>query len=437
MREQFVKKFNSFREGSAKVMLAISNQRYIVVLKNAMPGYVPFTIMGAIVLLIANFPSQHYLDFMAGVFGANWQAPLNDLMNGAMNIGSLYVIALIAYEMSNYHKDRPILPVILSEGIYIYLSQITTVKGVAMIAISEFGASNMIAAILLGIIVPELYHFLIGHVPTIKMPESVPPMIAQPFEALIPILLIFVLAFGVRTLSAMTPFGTFAAAINGTIGLPMRALSSNIWGYLLAVFFVELLWSLGIHGNNVVMSILTPFLLMNSDANRLAFQAGKKLPYIITNEYFDYFGNVAFYMCIACLLIAKAPQLKQVSRLGFIPGLFHISEPLVFGLPIMYNPFLATEYVLFHVAGAGLTYFVMHIGLVAPLNGTGVPWTTPMILHGFLASGGHISTGIWQLVLAVLYTVGSIPFVRAYDRKLMSDNAKSEREINESANDPV
>ena len=60
MREQFVKKFNSFREGSAKVMLAISNQRYIVVLKNAMPGYVPFTIMGAIVLLIANFPSLNF-----------------------------------------------------------------------------------------------------------------------------------------------------------------------------------------------------------------------------------------------------------------------------------------------------------------------------------------------------------------------------------------
>lgn len=427
-------RFNKLREGTAKVLTAISNERHVTALKNAMAGYVPFTIIGAAILLIGNFPSQGYLNFMAGIFGKNWQAPLNNLMNGSMNIGSLYVVALIAYEMSVQRKLRPILPVILSEGMYIYLAEVTTVKGVAMIAITEFGAGNMIAAIILGLFIPEFYKFLMDHVPTIKLPDSVPPMIAQPFEALIPMALIFILAFIVRALSALTPFGTFAAMINGTIGIPMHALTNNIWGFLLAVFFTELLWSLGIHGNNVVMGILAPFLLMNSDQNRLAFQAGKALPNIITNEFFSYFGNVALYICIAALIIAKSPQLKQVSKLALVPGIFGISEPLVFGLPIMFNPYLATEYVIFHVCGAALTYFVMAIGLVAPLNGTGVPWTTPTILYGFLASGGHISTALWQLVLAILYTLGSIPFVRAYDRKLMRDNAK---QVDEPSNNAV
>lgn len=207
--------FSKLKDKASGVLVAISNEKYIVALKNGMAGYVPFTIIGAIILLIANFPSQHYLDFMASVFGKNWQQPLNDVMNGTMNIASIFIVGLIAFEMADHYKLRPNMPVLLSTGVYIYMCEFKTIGGQTAIVLSEFGAGNMIVAILLGIIVPEIYRFFMERHITIKLPDSVPPMVAQPFESLIPMAIVFAVFFVLRMLIGMTPYHYIAPLISG------------------------------------------------------------------------------------------------------------------------------------------------------------------------------------------------------------------------------
>ena len=62
--------------------------------------------------------------------------------------------------------------------------------------------------------------------------------------------------------------------------------------------------------------------------------------------------------------------------MALVPAIFGIHEPLVFGLPIMYNLYFFIPYVVFPMIGAGLTYFVQSIGLVARLNGTCLLYTS-------------------------------------------------------------
>lgn len=157
----------------------------------------------------------------------------------------------------------------------------------------------------------------------------------------------------------------------------------------------------------------------------MAAQAGNALPNILTNEFQTFTGGIGLYICIACLIICKNKQTKPLCKMALVPAIFGIHEPLVFGLPIMYNLYFFIPYVVFPMIGAGLTYFVQSIGLVARLNGTGVPWTTPAGIYGFLATGGHISGFIWQLVLAALYIALCIPFVKAFDKsKLKEENVE-------------
>lgn len=410
--------FAVIRDKFAEGMGNISTQRHIVALKNGMLGYVPFTMIGSIAILITNFPSQGYLNFMAGIFGENWQAPINELMNGTMNLGALFVVALVANEMSQYHKLHPIMPTLTSMGVFIYMMQLTEVDGAMAIKLSEFGAANFVVSIILGLIIPEMYHFVLKRNWTIKLPEQVPPMVQESFKSIIPMTLIFISFFIVKQLVAFTPYDYLAPMINTVIGIPLKNLTTSIWGYLIAVLIMSLLWGMGIHGTAIVMNVLSPFLLMNSDQNRLAMEAGQELPNILTNEYLSLVGGVSFYIGIAVLLVAKRKELREVSKIGMVPGTFGIHEPLVFGLPIMFNPYLVVPYVILHVLGAGLTYIVMKLGLVARLTGTGVPWTMPPVLYGFLASGGHISTAIWQVILAVIFVVVCIPFVKMYEKDL-------------------
>ncbi len=60
----------------------------------------------------------------------------------------------------------------------------------------------------------------------------------------------------------------------------------------------------GIHGAQVTGPIIEPLLLQNSDVNRIAYQAGKELPNIITYEFlynFVFSGGAGCLFALAIL----------------------------------------------------------------------------------------------------------------------------------------
>ena len=87
------------------------------------------------------------------------------------------------------------------------------------------------------------------------------------------------------------------------------------------------------------------------------------------------------------IFFAKSVQCKELGKLGGVPGLFNINEPILFGLPIVLNPFLLLPFILMPVISGIILYFCMSIGLVPLFSGVMVPWTTPPIISGFLVGG--------------------------------------------------
>ena len=67
---------------------------------------------------------------------------------------------------------------------------------------------------------------------------------------------------------------------------------------------------------------------------------------IVTQQFLDQFINVTgagmtIGLVIYMIFFAKSAQCKELGRLGGVPGLFNINEPILFGTPIVMNPFLA------------------------------------------------------------------------------------------------
>lgn len=409
----------------------LTNQKHINAIKKGMMAYVPFTIIGAIALLIAYFPYQGYIDAVTAILGVKdatvWQNAITSINNAGMNLGAILATVFIAYNLSKEYKEiiDPIYGTALTLGIYFLMIPWQTVDGNLVISTSYFGTGSLIVGILLALVIPELYRYLMEvDVLKIKLPPQVPPMVANSFSSLIPMAIISIIFLALKLIIGMTPYGDIHAMINTVIGGPLTVLTGSVWGYLIALFLTNLLWILGIHGSSIILGgVLGPFLIMLSDQNRLAAQAGNALPNIITNEFNTFIGGVGLYICIACLIVCKNKQTKPLCKMALVPAIFGIHEPLVFGLPIMYNVYFAIPYVVLPIIGTILTYIVQTLGWVAKLNGTGVPWTAPAGIYGFLTTGGHISGFVWQVILAVIYTLICIPFAKAFDRSKLKEEA--------------
>lgn len=57
----------------------------------------------------------------------------------------------------------------------------------------------------------------------------------------------------------------------------------------------------------------------------------------------------------------------------------------------------------------------MSTGLVPPPAGIALPFTTPIVISGYLATGGHISGAILQIVNLAISLVMYYPFFRVWD----------------------
>lgn len=167
-----------------------------------------------------------------------------------------------------------------------------------------------------------------------------------------------------------------------------------------------------------------PILKILSAENLAAFQAGTKLPNIITAQFQDMFATFGgagstLSLIIAMLLICKSKRIKSIGKLSILPGIFGINEPLIFGLPIMLNPLLLIPFALVPTVNIIIAYFCMSTGLVPLTNGVQLPWTTPIIFSGFLTTGWQ--GAVLQLVLLILGIFMYIPFIKILDKQYLKD----------------
>ena len=131
-------------------------------------------------------------------------------------------------------------------------------------------------------------------------------------------------------------------------------------------------------------------------------------------------------LLIAGLFTAKSDQLKSLMKMAFVPGLFNINEPIIFGLPIVFNPYLLVPFVLVPLFAMFITWFAISTGFMAPFSAVQVPWTTPPVIAGFLLDGWQ--GAVIQIVNLAMATVIYFPFLKAQDRAFLKEEQENEAE---------
>lgn len=130
------------------------------------------------------------------------------------------------------------------------------------------------------------------------------------------------------------------------------------------------------------------------------------MPSSITTES----GEVVMYM----FFFAKSKQLKALGKLGIIPALFGINEPILFGAPVVMNPMLAIPFIGMPVIACLIQYFALYTGICPLYGATQIPWTCPPIISGFLLAGWK--SALLQLVILCVSFFVYLPFIKKIDK---------------------
>lgn len=281
------------------------------------------------------------------------------------------------------------------------------------------GSKGIIAALFMGITSTEIFRFVVKKNLVIKLPESVPPMVSRSFSALIPGVLIVTFSLIVNGL-ALAAGTSLHEWIYKMLQVPLQGLTSSVGAITVVGLLNGLLWWFGIHPS-VVNSIVNPMLIANTLENQKLFEAGKLSlgeGHIGTIQMIDQFATIGgagmtIGLIISILLVAKSQRLKMLGNLSAVPALFNINEPLVFGLPIIFNPLMLVPAALAPTVSVLIAYFAQSIGFMPLFNGIQAPWPTPGIFSGFLVGGWQ--GAVVQIVCIAAATVIYYPFVKALD----------------------
>ena len=286
------------------------------------------------------------------------------------------------------------------------------------------GGNGIISAIIMGLIGSWVYTTCIKKNLRIKMPDAVPEGVSNAFSAMIPGF--FIMCYSAIIYQVCQVFGgvSLTELIFKIIQTPMQGLTDNWAGAIIIVLLMSLLFWCGLHGPNIVSGIIYPVLTANSLVNQNLMDQGIKATQANGGHYlvpqlidcFCKFGGVGLTLgfIVAALLVAKSAQVRELSKLSLVPGIFNVNEPMIFGLPIVYNPIMLIPFICAPLVAVILTYGAMVIGFLPAFGAMQVPWTTPPIISGFLLGG-------WQgVVIQVLIFAASIaiwfPFVKMQDK---------------------
>ncbi len=408
-----------------------SQLRYVKIIMNAFMSVAAFSIGASLFTLIRSIPIPFWQTFLTNT-------GLTDILNIPIsmvsNMYAIMVVISIGFEIAKSFDEKPLPAAMIAFGSFMILTPFEatvalqngeeTIRGVAqnVLGLGPLGSQGIFLAMFAGILAARLYVFLIKKNIKINMGNSVPPSVAGMFETMIPAGLVFIVFIVIRLIFAATPYGTAQAFIYGVLQAPLVGIGATPVGASLYLLFAELLWVFGIHGGLITYAALGSVRSAATQANMAAFAAGEAVPYLEWTLLTP-LNNVHVLALTILLIFSKAKQHKSLGKLSIMTSLFNITEPIIFGLPMILNPVMALPFVLLPSINMLLTSFLMRSGIIAMSTGAALASNVPTPIYLWMTTNS-ITGLIWGILLIVLDAAAFYPFFKVAEKQALKQEAE-------------
>lgn len=413
----------------------LSAQRHLKAMQNAFLTLVPFMTIGSFALLLVS-PVMDYTTMDAGIlrtFMEGWTnvadfiSPcLTPIYNITMGMIALYVSIGIGFFLSKHYKMKTLLPTVVTTASFFIIC--CTEEDFSLNA-GYFGAAGMFSAILVSILAFECFRFLVtrkvGYINlgSAGVPEAIADGIGNLFPSMVVLLIVSII-----NAIIMKVAGVGIPELIGLLLTPVSQLIDTPLGFAFLELLVCVCWWFGIHDGFITGPIDT-FLMANFMANAAAYAGGTSandLPYIVTEPFWwsmMLVGGSSCMMGLAFLCLrSKSKHIKTIGKVGIVPSIFNIGEPMMFGLPIVYNSLLFIPYLIISPLCGLVFYFAIDSGFI---NRTIVypGWNMPTPISQFLATLDFRAL-ILAIILLIVSTLIWYPFFKAFEKQKLEEEAQ-------------
>ncbi len=409
--EKFMEKLDSILTPVADVL---SNNKFLRSMANGLIATMPLTLIASIFYLINSIPA---------IFGVTFSDEVSAMIltpyNVLFGILGLAISFTVAYEHAKNYKELKTMQCgIVSLATFIVIA---APYSNGSFDGSYLGYGGIFCAVIVALLSVEIYHFLLVHKISIKMPDSVPPLVANSFEAMIPLLVIMGGFYGLNVIVELSTEKTIPAWIASVISPAING--ADTWQYQ-AIYhlLMQLFFWLGMHGWAVTAGFAMPIAMSIQAEQAAAYAAGEPLPYITTGAWSN--ANMVVAIPIAMLLFCKAERNRSIAKLALVPSIFGISEPYTFGTPIVLNPILGIPFVLYQPIIVIIDYALVYYGIwprtaVSGISGIPAPFSA------YLVTGNWLAFPIFLVELAITLALW-YPFLKVWDKKCLKEQEEVE-----------
>lgn len=417
----------------------ISRNVYLQAIKDGFLGCMPIVLTSSIFLLIATLP---------GVVGITLPQPLidwcNKLYNFTMGVMGIMVAGTTAKNFTASMNRRMPAGKVLNDGstmvaaqcsmLLLAVTQFTTKLDGSELSVfdcTSMGTRGLFSAYIAAFITVWVYKFCVSRDLTIKLPKEVPGAIAQNFRDIIPfggaVIICGIIDVVVRNLMGV-PFSELLIKLLS----PLFTAAETYPGLILIQAATAFFWFIGVHGPSIVQPGIDPIRLANQAENLQVLLAGGHPAHSLTfnMSLVGEFGGTGatFIVPLLLILFMKSKQLKAVGKASIVPVAFAVNEPLLFGAPMILNPYMLIPFVAAGCVNVSVAkFFIDNVGM----NGFSfvVPWATPAPIGIFITTNFQLIALVFVAIIILLDAIIYLPFLKAYDKLLCDQEAERVAEL--------
>lgn len=415
------------------INLKLEKSIYVLAIRRGLTLAIPFLLLGSFALLLNSFPWDAYQQALELCLNGKLSQILSTIFD--VSLGSLALILIITISISFGQMEG-------NDDVLLYGASSLCAYGAFCGGFQPdtyvFGADWVFSAMCITLISCGLLRKWLRWSYKVQRFHTVGAdyIFNLAMKSILPITMMLVLfavvGMCLRTMTGqnnITNFGSYLSLLFfGRVG-------ATLLGALIYVIFTQMLWFFGIHGTNTLDEVVKNLFEKGIETNQTLIQSGQVATEIFSKTFLDTFvfmGGCGTAICLifALLIIAKKSNNRKLALVSSPFVLFNISEIVIFGFPVIFNPLMLVPFILTPVVLLFISAIMMHFHIV-PMAVQTVGWTVPLFMSGYQATGSLLGS-VLQLVNVIVGTCIYIPFVRLSEKQqteVFKDHVKSMEEV--------
>ncbi|HBG1231379.1 TPA: PTS sugar transporter subunit IIC [Clostridioides difficile] len=406
MGRLFMNKFiDLLSEKFTPVVNKITKNIWVQSVQSTIMKVLPMVFVGSLVTIVSVL--KNYISFLPDL------SPINQYTFGLLG---LFIAFLLPMEIMKNKKfeSMSVVAGLAGAGLMLMMIRPEITNEGAIFNFNRFGGEGMLVSLVAGLF-SGLIMSLFGSFSFFREDSALPDFVSKWFDNMLPITVIMFVGWG---LIYGLNFDMFEIIVR--VFKPVSDIAQTLPGFVLLNFLVVFIYSLGISG--WVLSPITYSIQLGAiAANAAAVASGGVATNIYVYEviqtgWITLGGLGATLPLVIMMCLSRVGRIKAIGRACIVPSIMNINEPVIFGAPVAWNPFLMLPMWIGTVVISITTYLSMSMGFVTIPSKVFNLWYVPFGISTFMVNQDVRGLIVLAINIVLLFMIW-YPFFKAYEKE--------------------